>query len=179
MNLDNYKEKFENFGEDYHVNYATSFPIAVFGTLRQIPQDQGNLHRMLVCEPIGHKKAFIPHVLPSGIWVDFKEGASGIFEVFFYDEEDYSVVIKGVDRLEGFTPDHHYGYHRTLLNAYLLPDDYSEKLFNRGIRWENRTLEIPEDEWELFETVPAWAYSNAKTNAGLENVENSPLLWIH
>lgn len=175
----NYQNEFENFGTDYHANYATSFPIAVFGTLRQIPRDQGNLHRMLTREPIDHKKAFIPHMLPSGIWVEFEEGASGLFEVFFYDKKDFPAVIQVVDRLESFTPDSHYGYHRTLLNAHLLPDDYPEDLFNKGIRWDKRTLEIPENEWDSFETVPAWAYSNIETNKSLGDMVDSPLLWWH
>jgi hypothetical protein len=174
-----YQAEFENFGDDYHANYAKSFPIAVFGTLRQIPRDQGNLHRMLTRDPIGHRKAFIPHMLPSGIWVDFEEDASGLFEVFFYEEKDFPAVIKCVDSLEGFTPDNHYGYHRTLLSAHLLPDDYPEDEFNRGIRWDNRTLNIPEDEWKDFTTVPAWAYSNAATNNQLAEMDNSPLLWWH
>ena len=176
----NYQAEFEKFGDDYHANYETSFPIAVFGTLRQIPSDQGNLNRMLTREPVGHRKAFIPHMLPSGIWVEFEEGASGIFEVFFYDKKDFAAVIKSVDALEGFSPDHHYGYHRTLLNARLLPDDHSNKLFKRGIRnFDNRSLNIPKDEWEDFETVPAWAYSNIATNNSLAEMDNSPLLWWH
>jgi hypothetical protein len=175
----NYDAKFANFDDDYYANYAKSFPIAVFGTLRKLPCDQGNLHRMLKRDPVDHKKAFIPHILPSNIWVDFKEGASGLFEVFYYTDDDFKEVIKGVDRLESFTPDHHYGYHRTLLSVYLLPDDYPEDDFNRGIRWDKRTLGIPEDEWKDFETVPAWAYSNAKTNELLAEMENSPLLWWH
>lgn len=179
MNLNDYETQLENFGDDYHANYATSFPIAVFGTLRKIPHDQGNLHRMLTREPIDHRMAFIPHMLPSGIWVDFEEGASGLFEVFFYDKKDFPDVIRSVDSLEGFRADHHYGYWRTLLSAHLLPNDYPKDLFNRGIRWDNRTLEIPEDEWSDFETVPAWAYSNSETNNALKEMENSPLLWWH
>lgn len=175
------QEHYDEFLEikDYHDRYATYFPIAVFGTLRQIPRDQGNLHRMLTRDPVDHKKAFIPHMLPSGIWVDFEEGASGLFEVFFYDKKDFTAVIKSVDALEGFTPDRHWGYHRTLLKARVLPDDYADGLFNRGIRWDNRTLDIPENEWENFEAVPVWAYSNKETNHALKEMENSPLLWWH
>lgn len=175
------QEKFDDFLalKDYHDQYNTYFPLAVFGTLRKIPRDQGNYKNfMLTREPIKHKKAFIPHILPSGIWVNFEEGASGLFEVFFYNEEDYPYVIERVDSLEGFRPDSHYiGYHRTLLEARLLPDDYPETLFNRGIWWDNRTLEIPEKEWNKFESVPTWAYSNNATNLALEKVDNSPLLW--
>ena len=181
MKLSDYEIEFEDFGDDYHANYATSFPIAVFGTLRQIPSNQGNLHRMLTHEPVDHRMAFIPHMLPSGIWVDFEEGASGLFEVFFYDKKDFPDVIRSVDALESFSPDHHYGYHRTLLRAHLLPDDYPKAKwkFEKGIRWDNRTMGIPEDEWSNFETVPAWAYSNSETNKGLKEMDNSPLLWWH
>ncbi len=176
-----YQEEYDQFLkiEDYHERYATSFPIAVFGTLRKLPRDQGNLHRMLTREPIDHRKAFIPHMMPSGIWVEFAEEASGIFEVFFYDKKDFPAVIRSVDSLEGFTPDNKYGYWRTLLKAYLLPRDYDEELFNRGIRWDNRTLGIPQEEWDNFEVVPVWAYSNSPTNNELSEVENSPLLWWH
>jgi len=177
--MHDYKADFEKFGDDYHANYETPFPIAVFGTLRQIPRDQGNLHRMMTRKPIEHRKAFVPHMSPSGIWVDFKEGASGIFEVFFYDPEDFPAVIARVDALEGFTPDHYYGYHRTLLNVRLLPEDYPEDLFNKGIRWDNRTLGIPQKSWNDFEAVPAWAYSNIVTNNRLAKMEDSPLLWWH
>lgn len=177
--MDDYKADYKRFLNlnNHYEQYAMSFPIAVFGTLRKIPRDQGNLRRMLVRKPIGHKKAFVPHVLPSGIWVDFQKGASGLFEVFFYNEVDFPAVIKTVDALEGFHPDCHYGYNRTLLNVHLLPDDYPEHLFNKGITWENRTLKIPEKEWKNFETVPAWGYSNNETNSGLERMNDSPLLW--
>ena len=62
-----------------------------------------------------------------------------------------------------------------------LPDDYPKAKwkFEKGIRWDNRTMEIPEDEWSDFETVPAWAYSNSATNEGLKEMDNSPLLWWH
>lgn len=161
--------------------YDIPFPLAVFGTLRSCPMRQSNAQRMFVREPLLHCKAFLPHFSPSGIWLDFHKGTTGVFEVYFYTPEDWSVVIKSVDALEGFTPHHNYGYNRTLMNVHLLPDDYKSHWFENGIRATSgpRDLEIPQEEWESYPKVPCWLYSNRESNKECQKevAETSPILW--
>jgi len=172
----------DNFSDKHDVPFA----LGVFGTLRIIPNNQGNARLMVGAKgrqiEYKHQRAFVPHVLPSGIWVDLSVGASGIFEIFSYSPEDFADIIVGVDMLEGFNPKSSSrwgGYHRTLVNAKLLPDDYPNDLFEKGIRFDNRDLGISQEEWSNYEEVPAWIYSNATLNRQLEELENSPLIWWH
>lgn len=161
--------------------YLTPFPIAVFGTLRTIPQDQGNAVRMFRnAEPIAHRKGFIPHFSSSGISLHFKENASGIVEVFFYKPEDFPSVIEDVDILESFdyeSPQDSFYYVRTLMNVTILEDDpIIDEAFNAGIRWNDRDLGL--DLTVERPTVPAWVYSNYRANSasGLLG-DRSPIVW--
>lgn len=168
---------------NYIDRYNVPFPFAVFGTLRSIPSPHCNSRRMFAKEPVFHCKAFLPHFAPSGLRLGFHEGAAGVFEVYFYTPENWNGVIRGVDSLEGFSPqrtsDYDYGYNRTLMNVRLLPDDYEHKFFSEGLYERVRDLRIPEEEWENYPKVPCWLYSNSESNrASLREVaETTPLLW--
>lgn len=154
-----------------------SFPLAVYGTLRSIPDDQGNSSLMNIRTPIRRYKCFIPHFVPNGIWLDFKKNACGIAELFFYDQKDWPFVLENIDRLEGFDIKNgsKYGYHRTLVNVKLIPDDYACDLYEKGISFDNRDLKIPRCEWN-FPSIAAWVYSNNIANnlckINLEDSEN-------
>ena len=168
--------------EDVVHKYDTSFPIAVFGTLRKIPRPMGNTQRMYEAhEPASVRKGFIEHCTFVGIKTEFKQGGSGAVEVFFHEPEQFSEVIPSIDRLEGFSPGsgrrYGYGYHRTLLRARLLPDDHSNTLFDRGINWDDRDLGIGQSEWKEFPWVPVWMYSNRRTNESLSDIKDGPLIW--
>lgn len=153
------------------------FPLAVYGTLRSIPFDQGNSSLMYIREPIKHKKCFIPHFVPTGIQLYFKKNACGIAELFFYKEEDWSLILPVIDRLEGFSSHNKspYGYKRTLINVRIIPDDYADQIYDEGIMLENRDLKIPREYWD-FPKVAAWVYSNSRANnlckQNLDNFEN-------
>ena len=159
--------------DDHHDKYNVPFPIGVFGTLRQLPNDQGNARRMFTRQPVIHQKAFLPHYTSSGIWLDFKEGASGVIELYYYKAEDFPAVIERVDALEGFSPDHSFGYWRTLMEVKVLPDDYEHELFETSIRTGDRDLCIPEEKWD-FPCVPAWVYSNADSNRACQSCFCNP-----
>lgn len=174
-------DSFEQLGH-YHEKYACPFPIGVFGTLRQLPKPQGNTHRMYTKDPVAHMKAFLPHYTASGIWLEFKKNASAVIELFFYNPEDFPSVIERVDMLEGFSPDSRRGgYWRTLMNVRALPDDFEHDLFEVGIRQDDRDLQIPPEEWENFPSVPAWVYSNPRSNAMCSDKaeKTSPILWVY
>ena len=152
------------------------FPIAVFGTLRCIPKDQGNSSLMFVKKPLSHKKCFIPHFLPNGMWLDFKKDACGIAEIFFYEAHDWPYVLSKIDHLEGFSKGKNkYGYRRTLMNVRMTPDDFADDLYAKGISMKDRDLSIPRKEWH-FPSVAAWVYSNSLANdvcnASLSSEEN-------
>lgn len=153
------------------------FPLAVYGTLRSIPFDQGNSSLMFVRKPIAHKKCFIPHFVPNGIQLNFKKNACGIAELFFYDPKDWPHVLSVVDRLEGFSPNRSssYFYHRTLINVRILPSDYGDDLYERGLEIDDRDLGIPREDWK-FPAVAAWVYSNNDANhlckINLDSFEN-------
>ena len=164
-------------------HYSIPFPIGVFGTLRIIPEDQGNASLMFRREPNFHCKAFLPHFTANGLSLEYKEGASAIFEVFFYDREDWKKVIIATDHLEGFCPDdgrpRH--YQRTLVEMRLLPFNYAEALFNESIHprgWTgfnpDRSLKIPEEEWFDYPGVPTWVYSNIETNLAVTKLCSEP-----
>lgn len=157
-----------------------SFPMAVFGTLRCIPGDQGNAALMFHKKPLAHKKCFIPHFLPTGIWLDFKQNACGVAELFFYDQSDWAEILSKVDSLEGFGGGKSkYGYHRTLMNVRLLPDDYACELYDKGIAVKQRDLQISRDEWK-FPCVAAWVYSNTQANNACKAVmspKENPIIW--
>lgn len=144
--------------------HSKPFPLAVFGTLREIPSDQGNARLMRIRKPLAHRKCFIPHFLPTGIWLEFKPYACGVAELFFYDPSDWGEVLSKVDSLEGLgSGGSKYGYHRTLINVRLLPDDYACDVYNKGLSLKARDLSIPREEW-LFPPVAAWVYSSTAAN---------------
>ncbi len=147
-------------------SYDDPFPMAVFGTLRQIPKRSYNAGRMYRdgIEPLAHRVGFLPNVCPSGIWLEPKENCSGPFEIYFYTPEDWSKMIGSVDALEGFFPGKQTGgYIRTLMKIRLLPKNYDLKVFNRGIGGE-LDLEIPPEDFSKYPIVPCWAYSNRVIN---------------
>lgn len=179
------KENFEPLPVDVESTvkymYQFAFPIAVFGTLRQIPRPMGNTQRMYAAEPVAVQKGFVEHCTFTGIHADFKENASGAVEVFFHQVEDFKNVIPGVDRLEGFSAGsgrNHWCYHRTLMRVRLLPDDHSNELFDRGLSWDDRDLGIPKEEWESFPWVPAWIYTNGTANNAMMQTEENPVIYF-
>jgi hypothetical protein len=158
-----------------------SFPIAVFGTLRNIPCDQGNASLMFIKKPVAHKKCFIPHFTPRGIWLNFKENACAVAELFFYSQKDWPIVLEAIDKLEGFNikQPNYYGYQRTLMNVYLLPYDYDSEMYDMGIRIKERDLKIPKEQW-TFPQIAAWVYSNNEANnlckLNLSKIDNPIIL---
>jgi gamma-glutamylcyclotransferase (GGCT)/AIG2-like uncharacterized protein YtfP len=169
------------------------FPIAVFGTLRA---KEGNHRRMLTRKPIASARAFLPHFAPVGLKLLHRQGAAGIFEIYFYDPADWPEVITEVDRLESFLPTNPdripYYYIRTLAELRIVPDDFCKDLFDMSLHdWydidrEQRVLYaanqyyLPETEWN-FPRVPAWIYSNHEANFACQqaNQKDSPILWSH
>jgi hypothetical protein len=162
------------------LSYDSQFPLAVFGTLRTLPRDQGNAQIMFRREPKLHCKAFLPHFSRDGITLKFEEGASAMFEVFFYDPQDFKVIIAAADQLEGFRPDHrfHNHWYRTLAELRVVPDDYAVAMFDEGIEPSSAKLDIPENEWDNFKPCMAWIYSNIPSNkeaARLHTKYHAPL----
>lgn len=157
---------YEEFGSKKDIEkYSMPFPIAVFGTLRKLPGGHYNTKLMYTKEPSAHCKAFLPHFVPVGIWLNFEQDAAGTFEIYFYKPEDFEEVIKEVDRLEGFSPQNNpHGYIRTLMKVRILPDDYQHKTFDEHINYGGRNLQIPPEEWDAYPSVPAWVYSNVTAN---------------
>lgn len=147
------------------------FPIVVFGTLRCIPKNQGNASLMFIKSPIKHKKCFIPHFYPEGIWLNFKKDSCGVAEIFYYKQEDWLEIIKRLDDLESYDPesDHNHSYQRTLMKVHLLPDDYEDEIYNKGLSLNKRSFKIPRENWR-FSCDLAWIYSNK--NANLECDKN-------
>ena len=153
------------------------FPLAVFGTLRIIPKDQGNGRLMTRIKPLAHCKGFLPHFVAKGIELHAQENASAPLEIFFYDLEKWREVIRPVDELEGIYQDKIYsGYNRTLVYAKILPDKFEEEEFNKGISWQTRDLKIPNSFWEQFQSVPVWIYSNDSANADAIHFKENPIL---
>ena len=177
-----YEGPFQQAQDDVE-RYAVPFPVAVFGTLRKLPKPHWNTRCIETREPIGHEKSFLPHFSVNGIFLHSREGASCVMETYHHTPEDWAVMIKTVDRLESFSPTGGvFGYHRTLVKMRMLPDDYQHDLFDQDIRVDDRSLEIPEDEWDQFPWIPAWTYSNEKSNLEVEaflkeSKKESPILW--
>lgn len=158
--------------------YMLPYPMAVFGTLRTIPCDQGNSRLMTRVAPSKHCKAFLPHFTTEDISLRFEKNASAPLELFFYDPELWREMIGPVDRLEGFHPNKPlWGYVRTLVNVRLLPDDFAEDLFLEGLNNPSRDLKIPTKDWELYPSLPAWVYSNPAANKSANLISDSPVIW--
>ena len=159
--------------------YDFPFPMAVFGTLRSFPENQGNSNKMYAygeVEPLEHRKAFIPHLEPRGIWLEYRQNNSGPFELYSYSPDDWKQMIIGVDRLEGFNKySGRHGYLRTLMGARLLPEDYRDKVFGRGIGGP-LGLNIQLEEFDSYPVVPCWVYSNRGANSLVKKNDNV-ILW--
>lgn len=167
--------KINNIKEKYNF----PFPMGVFGTLRKIPEGQGNHRRMDISKYYLHKKAFVPNFSVSGLSTFFSLGASGIFELFFYDKEEWNQMIIGVDRLESFCPGQEsYGYyHRTLVWAYILDDNEFNEEYNAGINLRyslnnERRLPLLPSNWSNYKKVPAWIYSSTPENKECEQCKD-------
>jgi len=160
--------------------YDFPFPMAVFGTLRK---DYSNscLMRNRNVECLAHSKAFITHMIPSGLWLDFKKDATGVAEVYFYDKLNWKSMIRSVDGLEGFNKhsDSNYGYNRTLVRIHLLPKDFKSNFYGKNsILYSDRDFGILESCWEQYVSIPAWIYANTETNVNCLKLKNHPILWF-
>lgn len=152
------------------------FPMAVFGTLRE---GHGNSRRMHVGKIGHHCKAFMPHFVASGLTLNFRKNSSAPFEIYCYESKEWDKMIPGVDNLESFSPsrskDSMYGYYRTLAWIHILPDDFDNHYFKTAILGEGRDLKLPTQEWEKYQRIPCWVYSNRASNklsrdAGIDTV---------
>lgn len=165
--------------------YDLTFPMGVFGTLRE---GHGNNRLMHRAEIALHCKAFMPHFLAHGLSISFHKNCTAPFEVFFYRPEEWRKMIPSVDSLEGFSPKYAaekgWGYHRTLAWIHLLPADYTHELFpdpdsHKG--WYSlgaeRDLRIPQEEWAKYERVPCWVYSNRTSNERAREAKVDTVIW--
>lgn len=149
-----------------------------FGTLRIIPEDQGNSKKMFIKTPILHKKCLIPHMVPQSIWLNFEENSYGLAEIFYYNEQDWIQIIKELDILEDFDPksSNNYSYQRTLIKAYLVDDDFENEKYNKGLNLKKRSVKIKN--LYNYECVYGWIYSNEKTNKKCEKLgDQSPIIY--
>lgn len=172
--------------EDGISKYSWTFPMGVFGTLRE---RQGNNRRMHIGKVSDHRVGFLPHFYAEGLSVRFDKNSCAPFEVFYYEPEQWKKMIPGVDSLEGFSPGYYrnydYGYFRTLVWINLLPKDTVNEWFPESKAaelWHRRDMKIDPKTWNDYEKVPAWVYSNVSSNRQLtqdviEAVDNSPLIW--
>ena len=151
------------------------FPMGVFGTLRLIPEDQGNARLMTRIEPVYHCRAFLPQFIAEGIELRGKEWASAPIELFFYSPDDWRRMIPQVDRLEGIYMDSYSSYNRTLISVKILPDDFDKTVFDRGLTLNKRDLQIPPKQWKEFQSIPAWIYSNDTSNHDVCNFKYNPI----
>jgi len=166
------KKTWEMYFQCRPLNYFLPFPIGVFGTLRD---NECNNPLMLYKNPQLHCKAFLPHFVARDITLEYQEGASAPFEIFFYKKSDFQKIILRVDQLEGFSPPENTlnWYQRTLVELRILPNDY-DRVFDQGLRLNERNLEIPEQEWDDFPICLAWAYSDVKANIDLDHLFDEP-----
>lgn len=174
---------FAKFPETTTANrWYMPFPMGVFGTLRA---NQYNNHRMHKGDVELHCKAFMPHFIARGLSISYHHGSSAPFEVFFYEPDQWSKMIPGVDALEGFRPDdnndtwgNRYGYYRTLAWLHLLPEDFQHILFQPkrlGDLPQVRDIGIPQDKWEDYDRVPCWVYSSRHQNEAAN--ESGTIIW--
>lgn len=143
------------------VDYSIAYPMAVFGTLRK---NECNNHLMNNGNFHDWKIGFLPNFYCKSIWLNYRKGSSAPFEIFFYSQDEWNKIIKRVDRLEGFSPEskNNVGYLRTLVYIHILPSDY--KNFP-SLSTRVRDLQIPENQWNDFEKIPCWVYSNDEANS--------------
>ncbi len=152
--------------------YDYNFPLAVFGTLRSIPKDQGNVKWFQGIKPSKIEKGFLKNCEPEGIYLNACLGNNGPFEVYYFNQDSFAKMIPSIDRLESFSPCDMEGfyYQRTLVYINLLPDGFEEDVFSKGI---GPKLSLKIDEDKEFEKIPCWIYSNNKVN----KVLNKDLIW--
>ena len=174
--------------------FMTYFPMGVFGTLRENQCNNGLMHgRERFTEAKAgsktyvtkHRNAFLPHFYAEGLGIRFEADACSPFEIFEYEEKDWSEkIMNPVDRLESFSVDSYEakgGYYRTLANLRVLPDDYSEG-FGKVQLWGRRDLKIPVEDWEKFPKMACWIYSSPDQNKKTviycrEKGIDCPILW--
>jgi len=121
--------------------------------------------------PVLVQRGFLPHFIPNGLTLDFCPGASGAFEIFWYEPEHFDEVIAPIDRLESFVPGRKpRWYERTLVEMKIIPDDYDgphadliDDIFNEGLNMRQRNIGILEKNWD-FPCCPVWVYSNPEAN---------------
>ena len=170
--------------EDTVKRFDWPFPMGVFGTLRE---NQGNnrlMHRATVEQ---HRLAFLPHFYARGLSISTSENSCAPFEVFYYTPEEWEKMIDPVDSLESFSPSYAHGtdkggYYRTLAWLKLLPEGYTDKWFpskERANLWGEieRDMRIPPKDWNNYESVPCWIYSNMASNRRLKDNPTSPIIY--
>lgn len=178
--------------------WDTPFPMGVFGTLRiahgnsilmgskvgspKIEDDDRFYRHRANTQFNSHHKAFLPHFFASGLSLHDCEGDSAVFEVYDFTSENWNKMIRGVDRLESFSPmskgRHQWGYWRTLVWMRILPDDYSHPMFtNSVLHGPKRTLDIPQNEWDQFAKCPCWVYSSIGVNTAVSKLSNDIIIW--
>lgn len=171
-------ESYQQFlkSENNEDRYDIQFPLAVFGTLRL---GCGNDQRYLLNpnKPSFHCRAFLSHFLATGLWLEAEIDASAPVEIFYHEPQYWKDLIARVDRLEGFhKTSSRGGYIRTLANIHILPEDYENDVFSLNLH-HPRNLKIPKEEWNNYQTIPCWVYSNYVANRTLKAVEDSPIIW--
>ena len=167
-----------------------SFPMGVFGTLRQgwgndplmgyregeKPQPRSRPHTF-----VAHYKAFLTDFVAVGLRIRNEPGATAPFEIYVYEESQWEKMIPRVDSLEGFHPGSKYGggYHRTLASLHLLPAEFTHPLFEGQDRtWErDRNLKIPMAQWTNYHSLPCWIYSSLSENNATIDSPRTPILW--
>jgi len=169
---------------DVESRWHLPFPMGVFGTLREGHGNNRLMHRADIEMRI---RGFMPHFIAHGLSISYQKEATAPFEVFFYRPDEWKKMIPSVDSLEGFHPeyasDKSYGYYRTLAYIHLLPDSFEHPLFppESGRGWyslgANRDLEIPQKEWDKYERVPCWVYSNKTNNVRAKEAGVDTVIW--
>lgn len=156
-------------------DFGTPFPMAVFGTLRE---GEGNNRLMRMNgTPSGIARAFLPNFVAVGISLQGQPGASAPFEIFHYEPEEWNKMISRVDGLEGFSFNGRHvadtWYLRTLAMLRILPDGDTTP-FPTLRQATRRNLGIPQDQWENYQEIPCWIYSNPQAN---ETSGAYPVIW--
>lgn len=172
-------QKFKDIlSETKKCDFSIPFPMGVFGTLRR---GCGNHRLMHGGKFDAIKMAFLPNFVANGLWLYYSKGSAAPFEIYSYSKEEWNKMIPSVDRLEGFDPndDRYHGYMRTLVWMHILPENYEHDLFatNKPQLSASRDLKIAENDWNKFEKVPCWIYSNTEANQKIKEDTGYPVIW--
>lgn len=159
--------------------------MGVFGTLRRNCCNtylMGSSNRNKNLQYFSHHKAFLPHFSATGISIHFKLNCAAVFEIFSYSSDQWEKMIRGVDALEGFTPNQkggmlEFGYWRTLAWLHILPDDFHDPIFQNPWCRKERILDIPVEQWNSFPRVPCWIYSSIRENREALKRQQNPIIW--